>query len=354
MPRILIVDDSPTAREMLAAIMQTDPDIEVLGFAINGREAVAKAKELRPDLITMDVNMPEMDGFEATKEIMIEVPTPIIIISSSARTKEVGTSMRALEAGALTVISKPTGVLQPDFHQQAREIIRNVKALADVIVIRHRRRRDTATSVVREMTAAMPPPVRTQRRDVRCVGIVASTGGPPALARLLRPLPATFPVPIALVQHIVPAFGDGFVSWLNSVVELRVKMAEDRELLQAGTVYVAPQDYHLAVDRGGRVCLCDEPEIGGFRPAGDYLFRSLAEAFQDRGVGVILTGMGQDGVEGLRALHARGGQTIAQDQDSCVIYGMPRAAVREGVIDHQLSLEQIAAHLARLPSTCRT
>lgn len=350
MPRILIVDDSPTAREMLAAIMQTDADIEVIGFAINGREAVDKTKELKPDLITMDVNMPELDGFQATKEIMIETPTPIIIISSSLRIKEVGTSMKALQAGALTVLSKPTGVLQPNFHQQAMEIISNVKALADVLVIRHRRRLGTAPTVVREAVALPPSPKRSTQ--VRCIAVVASTGGPPALAQMLRVLPADFPVPILLVQHIVSAFGEGFVSWLDSVVPLRVKMAVDDEPMRAGTVYVAPHDHHLGVDKGGRVRLHDGPEIGGFRPAGDYLLGSVAEAYGENTVGVILTGMGQDGVNGMRAIRNAGGHTIAQDEQSCVIYGMPRAAVEQGLIDDVLSIELIPAHLLRLLATC--
>ncbi len=350
MPRILIVDDSPTARQMLAAIMQTDPDIEVIGFAINGREAVTKTKELKPDLITMDVNMPELDGFQATKEIMIESPTPIIIISSSLRIKEVGTSMKALQAGALTVLSKPSGVLQPDFHQQAMEIISNVKAMADVLVIRHRRRLTPTPALVRE-PAALPSSPRATTQ-VHCIAVVASTGGPPALAQMLRPLPADFPVPILLVQHIVAAFGEGFVRWLDGVVPLRVKMAVDDELMRAGTVYVAPHDRHLGVRQGGRTRLDSGPEIGGFRPAGDFLFGSVAEAYGNKAVGIILTGMGQDGVNGIRAIRNCGGRTIAQDEQSCVIYGMPRAAVEQGVIDDVLSIEQIPTHLMRLLAAC--
>ncbi|QEG39981.1 chemotaxis-specific protein-glutamate methyltransferase CheB [Roseimaritima ulvae] len=354
MPRILIVDDSPTAREMLAAIMQTDPDIEVIGFAINGREAVAKTKDLQPDLVTMDVNMPELDGFQATKEIMIECPTPIIIVSSSPRIKEVSTSMQALQAGALTVLSKPSGVLQPDFHHQAAEIISNVKAMADVLVIRHRRRMAAAPSVVREAVAASPiePPVAPPATALRCVAVVASTGGPPALAQLLRVLPADFPVPILLVQHIVSAFGEGFVRWLDSVVPLRVTMAVDGELLQPGCVYVAPHDHHLGVTKGCRTRLDDGPEIGGFRPAGDFLFASAAEMFGEKTVGIILTGMGQDGVQGIRAIRNAGGRTIAQDEQSCVIYGMPRAAVEQGLIDDVLPIDQIPGQLMRMLAAC--
>ncbi len=245
------------------------------------------------------------------------------------------------------MLAKPTGLLKPGFPQQAAEIIRNVKALADVLVIRHRRR---PPPVPPPPPLWRPSPGKPPQRstDVKCIAVAASTGGPPAMAQLLRGLPVDFPVPILLVQHIVAAFGEGFVRWLDSVVPMRVKMATDQEPMAAATVYVAPHDRHLGASKNGRIRLVDAPEIGGFRPAGDYLFSSVAAAFAEQAIGILLTGMGQDGVNGIRDIRAAGGKTIAQDEQSCVIYGMPRAAVEQNLIDEVLALEQISGYLQRL------
>ncbi|NND98146.1 MAG: chemotaxis response regulator protein-glutamate methylesterase [Pirellulaceae bacterium] len=348
MHRVLIVDDSPTSRAVLAGILTEEAGFEVIGYAHNGQEAITKAKELEPDVITMDINMPIMDGLDATKEIMIESPTPIVIVSASSRAQEVETTMQALRAGALTVIMKPTGPNAPNFDAMSKEIVDTVGAMAKVFVIRHRRRLKPAASPASQAdtTAAAIPKVPTGK--IQVIGVVASTGGPPALAKLLGQLPADFPVPLLLVQHIVPSFVNGFANWLNSVTPLTVKLAVDQERVENGTVYVAPQDMHMGVTRSRRIRLSDEPAIGGFRPAGTHLFSSLAENLGQNAAGVILTGMGQDGFDGLQKMHANGAPTIAQDESSCVVYGMPRVAVEGGVIDSVLPLDQIAAALVQL------
>lgn len=348
MPRILIADDSPTAREMLAAILQSDADIEVVGFATNGRQAISETMRLKPDLITMDINMPDLDGFQATKEIMIECPTPIVIISASLKAREIKCSMQALQAGALTVLSKPTGVFHADFQHQAAEIIQHVKALADVVVIRHHRTRDTPSAAVPALEAEVQR-VAEQRTgaEIPCIGIVASTGGPPALATLLRGLTPDFPASIVVVQHIVGAFADGFVHWLNSVSPLTVKTAIDREPLEPGVVFIAPHGRHVGVDSHSRIELSDGDAIGGFRPAGDHLFNTLALSRPESSLAIIMTGMGQDGVDGIVAMHAAGGHTVAQDEESSIIYGMPRAAVERNAIDVSLAVDEIPVYLTR-------
>lgn len=345
MPSVLIVDDSPTARDILAAILSSDPAIEVLGVAENGRQGVEMTKLLSPDVITMDINMPLMNGMEATKEIMIESPTPIVIVSASTRVDEVEWTMQALRAGALTVLKKPAGPGAADFDDLAKEIVHTVKAMAGVFVIRHRR--GPALAVVTEpVSASVVPDI--PKSTLRVVAIAASTGGPPALACLLGALPANFPASILLVQHIVPSFMEGFVAWLDGVVELKVKLAEQHERMELGTVYVAPPDQHLGLSTPTRLELCDEPEIDGFRPAATYMFRSVADSLGNHLAAVIMTGMGSDGVEGLRRVHQRGGYTIAQDEESCVVFGMPHAAITAGVIESTLPLEAIAAELQKI------
>lgn len=349
MIRILVVDDSPTARGALCGILESDPEMEVVGQAKDGREGVEMAKRLRPDLVTMDLQMPRMDGFQATEEIMIEAPTPIVIVSASTRIQEVETAMQALRAGALTLLLKPPGPTSPDFEKARQEILSAVKAMADVKVIRRYRRKQDVSTATETPAPAAPasaaeaaPPA-----SVRAVAVTASTGGPPALNALLGELPEDFPAPILLVQHMAAGFIEGFVSWLDSVVALRVKLASHHEPTVGGVVYVAPQNRHLGVTREGRIRLSDEPPISGFRPAGTHLFDAVAKHFGEDSIAVILTGMGRDGVDGMRAIHQAGGRTMVQDEESCVVFGMPKAAIDEGLVDVVSPLPKMARQLMR-------
>ncbi len=347
MLQVLIVDDSASARELLIQILSSDPQIEIVGVAKNGQEAVAFAKKHRPDIITMDIHMPVMNGFEATKEIMIECPTPIVIVSASTAVNEVEWAMQSLRAGALTLQLKPAGPDSPDFDRDARELIESVKAMAEVRVMRHRRRIE-APQPIPEASSHI-----SAQSGPRAVAIAASTGGPPALHQLLGELPRDFPLPILLVQHIADGFVEGFAAWLHASVALTVKIAEAQEVLQPGTVYVAPQAKHLGASLGGRVLLSDDPAIGGFRPSATYLFESCAQAFRDKVVGIVLTGMGRDGVDGLRTLHGLGGHTIAQDKATSVIFGMPGVAVAEGLADAVVPIGRMASHLLNLVTRAR-
>ncbi len=340
MIRVLVAEDSLTVRELLVAILESDPEIVVVGQAKNGLEAVELVKKLRPNLITMDVHMPLMDGLEATKEIMVQAPTPIIIVSSSASGADVELSLNALRAGALMLVAKPDDPHSSHFGARQAQFLAMVKALADVKVVR-RWDRQPATPARLELKP-------TPRRPVQVVAVAASTGGPAALQQILQALPRDFPVPMLAVQHIASGFTAGLAEWLNASCDLRVKLAEDGEPLRERTVYLAPDDRHLGLTRHGRIALSDAPAILGFRPSATHLFESVAAALGPGVVAAILTGMGADGVAGLSAVRAAGGVVIAQDEGSSVVYGMPREAVAAGVVDLVLPLHEIAAHLQEL------
>lgn len=343
MIRVLVAEDSVTVRELLVAILESDPGIRVVGQAKNGREAVELARELRPDLITMDVHMPEMDGFAATKEIMVEAPTPIIIVSSSSRGRDVDLSLNALRAGALMVVPKPDDPTSPMFNGRLEQFLSMAKAMAGVKVVRRWAGRATPPP-----PAPGPPPGTVAPR---LVAIAASTGGPAALQRILGDLPGDFPAPILLVQHIARGFTEGLADWLGAGSPLRVKLAEHREALAPHTVYVAPDDRQLGVDDGDRLEVLDAPPIEGFRPSATHLFESVARRCGAAVTGVILTGMGRDGVAGLQRVREAGGHVIAQDRATSVVYGMPNAAVEAGVVDAVLPIEAIAGQLEKLART---
>lgn len=339
--RVLVVDDSKIAQELLVEILDSDPEVEVIGCAASGREAIRMTDRLHPNVITMDIHMPDMDGFEATKEIMISHPTPIIMVSASASVEEVETVMHAMRNGALTVRLKPPGPGSPEFDRAASDLVETVKAMAEVKVIRHYRR-ELARKPVPKGHHPQPQP------DVGAVAIAASTGGPPALQSVLEALPADFPAPILVVQHIAKGFVEGFANWLNTAMPLAAKLAEDREPLRNGTVYVAPHDRHLGVSRSGRAVLSNAAAIGGFRPAATYLFQSVGEAYGDKAVAMILTGMGRDGVDGLHIVREKGGLVVAQDDKSSVVFGMPGAAVAEGLTHEVLPIGAMADYLLEL------
>jgi two-component system chemotaxis response regulator CheB len=350
--RVLIADDSPTARHLLVAILSSDPEIQVVGEARNGLEAVELTCKLRPDLVTMDLRMPKMDGFEATKEIMIRAPTPIIIVTASVVIHDVETSLYTLRAGALGVLPKPPGPDSPGFEESAQQLVFQVKAMAHVKVVRHwrpaagaerglpggERAAETADSGAPRTAVGASPPARA-------VAIAASTGGPAALHDLLVALPGDFPVPVLVVQHITRGFAAGLADWLNKVSSLHVTLARDGEKLSPHTVYLAPDDRHLGVSSWRTVSLSAGPPVGGFRPSGTFLFESVARVFQAATVAVILTGMGEDGVAGLTAVRQAGGRVIAQDEKTSVIFGMPGVAVAAGLANHVLPLDGIAPRL---------
>lgn len=341
MIRVVVAEDSLTVRELLVEILESDPEIRVVGQAKNGAEAVELATRLKPDLVTMDVHMPVMDGFAATKEIMVQAPTPILIVSSSVSGRDVELSLNAIRAGALMVLAKPDDPQSARFDGRREELVTMAKAMARVKVVRRWPSRPGA--------ARPAPPLRlAPGAAIRLVAVAASTGGPAALQRILSALPRDFAAPILVVQHIATGFVGGLAEWLSASCNLRVKVAEHGEPLLKRTVFLAPDDRQLGVSPDGRVVVAAAPPVNGFRPSGTYLFASAAQTYGASVAAVILTGMGSDGVEGLRAVKAAGGRVLAQDEASSVVYGMPGEAVAAGIVDAVLATDEMAPRLVEL------
>lgn len=338
---VLVVDDSPLIRQLIVEALQKDPDVEVLGTAENGEQAISMAATLKPQVITMDVDMPVMDGLTATERIMADHPTPILVLTADPRNQAPELTHRALAVGALALRVKPGA--EGDMASLARE----VKLLASIRVIRHVRgvkKTATSPSGVTEAPAAQP----FAATGIGVVCIASSTGGPQVVQKLLSELPADFPAPIAVVQHINSAFADSLVSWLAGSSKLKVKVAKDGDLLAAGTVLLAPADAHLTISARGRVAVAPGPARDGHVPSGSALFESAAKIYGRRAVGAILTGMGNDGVEGLAAIRAAGGKTLAQNQETAIVFGMPGAAIARGIVDHVLPGDDFGAALIKL------
>ena len=361
--RVVVVEDSPTARELLTTLFQSAEGMEVIGVAPDGEEGVRLAKQLRPDVVTMDVRMPGMDGLEATRRIMYQAPTPIVIVTNSTMRADMDLTFEALQAGALTVVRKP-GLADPG---TCDKVVRAVRLMSKVPVVHHwgrgrRTAKETARPLERDRTVAQPSrrgPDKPPSSDawhlsaeaglrVQRIGIAASTGGPGTLAKILELLPGDFRVPILVVQHITRGFAIGLAEWLDGMTALQVRLAGHGEVPRSGTALLAPDDYHMQVSSAGVVELSKKPPFKGVRPSADYLFHSLAHAYGPRAMGILLTGMGDDGAEGLSVLHDMGGLTVAQDEKSCTVYGMPREAVARRAVDRVLTPDQIAQVLGQL------
>lgn len=340
MIRVLVVEDSAVTREYLVALLEEDPALEVAGMARDGLDAVEQAERLKPDVIVMDVHMPRMNGYEATRRIMEQVPTPIVIVSASSSRDEAFMAFEALQAGALMVMEKPGGPDHPDRPESTRRLVETVKLMAEVKVVRRWRKRERP---------APPSPFPTRpSRKIRLIAIGASTGGPQALAQLLAKLPGNLTAPLLIVQHIASGFTPGLVEWLSLATPLRVKVAEPGETVSPGAVYFAPVDFQMGIAKDGRIRLAREPAEDGFCPSASYLFQSVAESYGGAAIGVLLTGMGRDGAAGLLRLREAGGITIAQDEETSVIFGMPGEAIRLGAAQHVLSPERIAEMIRNL------
>ncbi|MDR0589252.1 MAG: chemotaxis-specific protein-glutamate methyltransferase CheB [Spirochaetaceae bacterium] len=330
MIKTLVVDDSALVRTIIRDFLESDGSFTVIGEAENGLEALQKARTLNPDLITMDIEMPLMDGLEAIEGIMKTMTIPIVVISTKDTAKN---AYEATVKGAIEFYSKAnfTAAISPE---KRREILYSLKRISGTKGLR-----------------AMAPGRQANRviaaREIRGVVIAASTGGPKALMSLCAAIPATFPVPMVLVQHNSSGFDAGFAQWLNDYTPLMVKLAEDREVPEKGRLYVAPTDTHLAL-MGGRFLLDNGEPVHNQKPAADVLFKSAAKYWGAGTISVVLTGMGSDGAEGTRYIREAGGITLAQDEASSMIYGMPKAALDTGCVDMVLSLDQIPQQLIEL------
>jgi two-component system chemotaxis response regulator CheB len=332
--RIVVVDDSQTARELLVALYES-AGFRVVGVGKNGEDALQLVVKHKPNIVSMDVVMPKMDGLEATRAIMREHPTPIVIVTASLMRADTDLAFEALKAGALTAVQKP-GIEDPE---TCDKLIETMRLMASVSVIR--RWSENKPRETRQDGLSVLP----EGKGVRLIGIASSTGGPGVLAQILKPLPRHFPIPIIIVQHVTNGFALGLAEWLHEQMNLDVMLAGHGDIPKAGLVLLPPDDYHLQVSKSGSIELSKAPPYKGLRPSANYLFNSMARFYGASGMGIILTGMGDDGAEGMEAMRKTGALTFAQDEESCVVYGMPLEAVKRKAIKQSLTPDQISQYL---------
>ena len=344
MIRILIVEDLNTQREYLNYLLSGESDMQVVGMAENGAIGVELANRLKPDVITMDIHMPVMDGFEATGQIMETCATPIIIVTASWDLADVKKSMRALEAGAVTAIEKPYGIGHPQQQESVRHLIDTVRVMAGVkVVTRHPKMRGPAkvAVVAKDVTRS------AVRINIRLVAIGVSTGGPQVLQNMLAGFADDFPAPILIVQHISRGFLVGMRDWLQETTRLPIHIPKAEERALPGNVYLAPDDFQMGIDGGGRIRLTQDDPERSQRPSVSYLFRHAA-GYGRQAIGCLLTGMGRDGADELGLMRKNGAVTFAQDEESSVVFGMPGAAVEIGAAVHIMPPDKIVAKINEL------
>lgn len=331
--RVLLVDDSRLVRDMIRAILESEPGIVVAGEASNGEEAIAMIASLKPDIVTMDIEMPVMGGLEAIERIIARHPVPILVVTAQAGVR---TAFAAITKGALDVIEKPD--ISPE---NVQNLIGKIRYLAKVDVSAHLQIMKRQSGTVTAGTAAI------QKGSLRggVVAIAASTGGPQAINTILPQLPAAFPFPVVITQHIADGFTQGMVDWLNGGTPLNVVMAGNGDRLIPGHVYVNPAEYSMRISPQGVIILCDRDAGQIYHPSCDTLLISVAAAYRQRAIGLIMSGMGNDGVAGMQAIRMAGGVTLAQDAKSSVVFGMNRVAVERGHIHKIVALADIPAEL---------
>jgi two-component system chemotaxis response regulator CheB len=344
MIKVLIVEDSEVMREMIRLILTSDPEIEVIGTACDGKEASEFLDKYTPDVITMDLHMPRMNGFDATKIIMEKKPIPIIVVSASCQADDIEMTFRSLQAGAVSITEKPVGTWNPEYEEIARNLIQKVKTFSALKVVR---RNSVLKSELKTISSLKSNFLNAS--DVEVIAIGASTGGPPVIEKILSCLPGDFSIPVVLVQHMTPGFIQGFTQWLKKSSLLTIKLAQENESLIPGCVYIAPDHVHIKISANKNIIFTKDPPVhGGIRPAVSMLFESLAENMKKKSVGILLTGMGRDGAAELKKMKGSGSITIAQDEASCVVYGMPKEAVILGGASYVLPPEEIAQKIISL------
>jgi two-component system chemotaxis response regulator CheB len=344
MIKILIAEDSLVMQQLLIHAISSDSIFKIVGVVDNGEEAIEAAKKLNPDVIAMDWQMPKLDGKEATRIIMETNPTPIVIVTGSLAVKDVAFSFSMIEVGALAIVKKPSSVDHPDYKKETQELIQTLKLMSEVKLVRR-----IATATKKDI-----PPKSTTERTIReespiqIVVFGASTGGPLVLQKILSGIPKNIPVPLLIVQHISRGFTDGFVKWLNNTTNFPLHIASDGEYPLPGHGYIAPDDFHMGVEDGPRIILSKHGLENGLRPSVAYLFRTTAQVFGSRAVGVLLTGMGRDGADELKLMKEKGAITFAQDKESSIVHGMPGEAIKLNAATHILSPEDITTTLTAL------
>ncbi len=351
MVKVLIVDDSATAQKYLEYIISSDKDLRVVGVAKDGEEATILTRLKRPDVVLMDIHMPKMNGYEATRKIMQAHPVPIVIISALLALDEGQNIFQAMQAGAVAVLEKPKGLGHTENDRMVAKLIQTVKLMSEVRVVRRISRFHEPKAVhERLLTKADIKPVLSKeiKKEIKVVLIGASTGGPPVIETILSRLVADFPYPVLIVQHIAEGFLEGMVEWLGRKTALRVQIPADGEYVMGGHVYFAPDSCNMGITRSSKIALDKTSPAKGPRPSVSYLFDSATKAFGKGAVGVLLTGMGKDGALELKMMRDKKAITIAQDKESSLVHGMAGEAIKMGAAAHILSPEKIVAFLNSL------
>src|SRR6478672_1004917 len=360
--RVLLVEDSPIALTILKRMLESVPEIEVVGTARTGKEALSLIPQIQPHVICTDFHMPQMNGLEFTREVMATFPRPILIISASVQKEDSQNVFQLLQAGAVDIFPKPAAGLASDYARARQELINKIKILSGVTVFTQHRRTEANKNWVsppkKELsvsdrtlpTAKIPAAQKISKpvpnfatfKQPKILVIGASTGGPQALHTIFNALPANFPIPILCIQHISEGFLQGLVDWLALKSHLPIKIAPEGELPQSGTIYFAPEKRHLELNAQGRFVYLEAPAVGGHCPSITVTFNSVAKLYRQSAMGVLLTGMGRDGADGMYAIASAGGLTIAQDEASCVVFGMPKEAIALGAAHYILPIQDIA------------
>ena len=354
--RVLIVDDSAFMCRVLRDIISADPQLEVAGQGRDGRDAIAMAESLNPDVITMDINMPHVDGLKATEMIMSQHPRPIVIVSSESR-EGAASTLKALELGAIDFVPKPSSGIDLDMRSVGEDLTRKLKLAAKVRVVRTATRSKNGNSLVSASSPALPSlpkPVGGGSGKTPIVAVAASTGGPAAVTQLVAALPKDLAAAVILVLHMPPAFTSQFTAQLAEVSSLAVKEAAHGDMPQPGTIYVCPGSSHLRISTAGKIQLDTGERIDGYRPCADVALNTIASYARGVAIGVVLTGMGGDAAKGALAIKSSGGYVLAQDEATSMIFGMPAEAIKLGAVDEVLPLRDIAAAIEkRLAKICR-
>jgi two-component system chemotaxis response regulator CheB len=335
--RLLLVEDSAVQREFISLVLEESGEFDIVGTAVDGEKGVEQARLLHPDVILMDCEMPKLDGVAATRAIMETNPTPIVLMTANSVGSEF--TFDAIKNGALAVVSKPPAFGSPTFERVARQLVRTVRLMCEVKVVRRWPVRPPRTP---SAPAAKPPVATGSQARAHVVALVGSTGAPGVIAEILTAVGSKSPATFLIVQHMSEGFIAGFALWLTTRTGIPVEIAQDGMLTHAGHGYIAPDGMHMGIGADGRIMLSTESDDDGFRPSGNHLLKSVARAFGRRAIGVLLTGMGRDGAAGLLELQHADGMTVAQNEESSVVFGMPGEAVRLGAAAHVLPPDEIA------------
>jgi two-component system, chemotaxis family, protein-glutamate methylesterase/glutaminase len=350
MIRVLVVDDSPSFVSFIQEVLNNEEDIQVVGVAKHGMQAVSLAKKLNPDVITMDILMPQLDGVEAIRHIMAKHPTRIIVLSALVDEKRAGKVFTALANGALEALDKNFAEDGIVVQEKVDALVECVRTCAKIRVIRHSLMNveNTLSKIKKRRTGKLPSSEKDRGYySNRVIGIVSSTGGPEALIKIVSKFPSSFPVPILLVQHIASGFSAGFVKWLGNYTDLTVKIAEHGEDVVPRTIYVGEAGRHLEVGLNRQLSVVEADAKDLYKPSGDRLLSSIAATYGRRALGVILTGMGKDGSKGLNDIYQRGGHAIAQNEASSLVYGMPKAAIDLECVHDVVDLDEITSYILK-------